>query len=325
MFRTALPAPPHPPIDATVTMRATEWMVTLLGASATPQTQADCAEWRAAHPDHERAWQHLHAFSAAFGNLPATVTGRALALPHHRGRRRALTLMLATVAATGAWQLQRAMPVQTWSADHLTAIGERRQVRLADGTLVDLDTGTAISVDFSETERLVTLRAGAIAIETGADPRHRPFRVATAQGLLRALGTRFTARQEDGFTAVSVQQGAVEVSPAEAPYAQVVLRAGERTRFTRTAVDTVELADATDAAWTQGMLAVHDMRLDAFLAELSRYRRGRLNCDDAAAVLRVSGVFPLADTDRVLAALPHLLPVEVGQWTRYWVTVRARP
>ena len=102
-----------------------------------------------------------------------------------------------------------------------------------DGTLVDLDTGTAISVDFSETERLVTLRAGAIAIETGADPRHRPFRVATAQGLLRALGTRFTARQEDGFTAVSVQQGAVEVSPAEAPHAQVVLRAGERTQIGR--------------------------------------------------------------------------------------------
>ncbi|WP_137926460.1 FecR domain-containing protein [Cupriavidus sp. 2SB] len=323
MIQTALPASPHPPIATAITMRATAWLVALMGPEVTAHTQAACARWRAEHPDHERAWQHLHAFSAALGNVPASVAHSTLGRPpSNPGRRRAMTLALATLACTGAWQLQRAMPMETWGADHVTGIGERRQVRLDDGTVVDLDTGTAIAIDFSATQRLVTLRAGAIAIDTAADPSHRPFRVATAQGMLRALGTRFTVRQEDGMTAVSVQQGAVEVRPADAPDIVTVLQAGQRTRFTRLHIDALDVADTTDISWTQGMLAVYDMRLDTFLAELSRYRRGRLACNEAAAGLRISGVFPLDDTDRVITALPHLLPVDIQMWTRYWVVVR---
>ena len=71
-------------------------------------------------------------------------------------------------------------------------------------------------------------------------------------------------------------------------------------------------------------MVASQMRLDDFLAELSRYRRGRLGCDPAIAGLRVSGVYPLDNTDRVLAALTSALPVEVHTFTRYWVTLRPR-
>ena len=72
------------------------------------------------------------------------------------------------------------------------------------------------------------------------------------------------------------------------------------------------------------MLAVHDMRTGRFLAELSRYRHGRLGCSADVADLRLSGIFPLADTEAVLETLPHLLPVAVHRFTRYWVDVRRR-
>jgi transmembrane sensor len=39
------------------------------------------------------------------------------------------------------------------------------------------------------------------------------------------------------------------------------------------------------------------------------------------ASLRFSGVFPLGDTDRILAMLPSVLPVQVRLRTRYWTTV----
>ena len=45
-------------------------------------------------------------------------------------------------------------------------------------------------------------------------------------------------------------------------------------------------------AWLQGALYADNMRLDAFIAELGRYRRGRLACDPAVAGLRISGSFP---------------------------------
>ncbi|KAG0759335.1 hypothetical protein G6F57_017955 [Rhizopus arrhizus] len=65
------------------------------------------------------------------------------------------------------------------------------------------------------------------------------------------------------------------------------------------------------------------MRLDAFVAELARYRSGLLRCDPAVADLRVSGVFSLRDTDRALDNLTRGLPVTVAYRSRYWVTVRA--
>ncbi|MCX7506058.1 TonB-dependent receptor plug domain-containing protein [Delftia tsuruhatensis] len=40
------------------------------------------------------------------------------------------------------------------------------------------------------------------------------------------------------------------------------------------------------------------------------------------AGLHVSGAYPLADTDRVLAALTSSLPVEIHSFSRYWVMVR---
>ena len=66
------------------------------------------------------------------------------------------------------------------------------------------------------------------------------------------------------------------------------------------------------------------MPLGQFLDELARHRPGVLRCDPTVAELPLTGVFPLADTDRVLAALQQSLPVDVQRVTRYWVTVRPR-
>ena len=73
----------------------------------------------------------------------------------------------------------------------------------------------------------------------------------------------------------------------------------------------------------EGMLVANDQRLDAFLAELSRYRPGWLRCDPAVAGLRISGAFAIDDSDQTLRALSTTLPVRVVQTTRYWVTVVA--
>lgn len=321
----SLPGAPYPPIDAAITLRATQWWLTLQSPDASPASRAGCARWRAEHPDHERAWQHLHDCSAALASMPRGVARAALANPPpRRGRRRAIALMAATAVAAGSWQWQRGGALLAWRADHATGIGERRRVTLQDGTEIDLDTDSAIAVHYGAAERRVTLLRGAIAVATGTDVLARPFRIGTAQGTLRALGTRFTVQMHDDATAVAVQAGAVEIRPADPAAAPRVLQAGERTRFSRAQIDPPAAGDVADTAWTQGMLAVHDMRLDRFLAQLARYRHGRLGCSGDAADLRVSGIFPLDDTDRVLDALPHLLPVSVERWTRYWVSVRRK-
>ncbi len=73
-----------------------------------------------------------------------------------------------------------------------------------------------------------------------------------------------------------------------------------------------------------GMLVASRMKLSDFLAEMGRYRRGRLHCDAKVASLLISGSYPLADSERILDMLELALPVRVQRFTRYWVNVQAR-
>lgn len=52
---------------------------------------------------------------------------------------------------------------------------------------------------------------------------------------------------------------------------------------------------------------------------MARYRHGYLSCSDDIANLRLSGVFRLEDTDKLLHLLPQTLPVHVSYRTRWWV------
>ncbi len=133
-------------------------------------------------------------------------------------------------------------------------------------------------------------------------------------------------RQLADTSRLDVFEGAVRIRPFDVPDLAPVIHAGERARFTRAGVSAVEAVGENDAAWVDGLIVASSMRLADFLAELDRYRPGHVRCDPAVADLRLSGTFPLADTDRVLETLDSTLPVELAFITRYWVTVRpARP
>ncbi len=318
------------PLPEAVSRRAVAWLVALDAPGSTDATRRACERWRREHADHERAWQHLESVGQRLRELSPPLAHGTLVRSAEGGdrarRRRAIkALAVAAFAGSGAWLARDSLRDEwlDWQADHRTATGERREVELADGTRIRLDTASAIDVRFDAAQRTVSLLHGQMMVTTGADPA-RPFLVETAQGTLRPIGTRFTVRQNTGSGHLVVLEGAVEVRPGDAGFAARVLRAGEQASFTRTAIEPARPADAAAAAWSSGMLVAHDMPLREFIAELSRYRAGRLACDPAVAELRVSGIYPLADTDRVLDMLLRTLPIETYSLTRYWVSVRPR-
>ncbi|MBN4666512.1 FecR domain-containing protein [Pandoraea nosoerga] len=324
--------------DADVARQAAEWWITLHGGDATDALRAACARWREAHPEHERAWRHIEGADLRMRQVSDTLGATAvrsahsvLWAPRSRGRRHALKAMVgAAFVGGGAWLASDTSIVQGLRADAHTGAGERGTWRLADGTTLVLNTRSAVRWSMDGGVRRITLVDGEIMVTTGKDARHalpRALVVATAQGTLMPMGTRFAVRQQaGGVTQVQVFDGAVRVTPAAAGPGEIprTVRAGEQTRFTAQRASAVApLADG-DGAWADGMFVAADMRLDAFLAELARYRRGYVRCDPAVAALRVSGTYPLADTDAILAMLPHALPVRVSSLTRYWVTVGPR-
>ncbi|MCY1243063.1 Protein FecR [compost metagenome] len=69
------------------------------------------------------------------------------------------------------------------------------------------------------------------------------------------------------------------------------------------------------------MLVADDMPLAQLIDSLGEYRSGYLGLDPALASLRISGVFPLNDSDKALAALPPSLPVRIERFSDWWVRV----
>lgn len=337
MTRACAPLSSVGGFDAGIAQQAVEWWVSLNSGDANETLRAACVRWREAHPEHERAWRHIEKADQRMrqvsGTLGAAVAQAALRAPRSRGRRMAVKAIAgALFVGTGAWVASDPLAVQWLRADAHTGVGERRTLRLADGTTLVLNTHTAVRLSMAGDARRITLIDGEIMVTTGKDAGHvppRPLVVATAQATLQPMGTRFVVRQAaQGSAGGSVQvfEGAVRVTPDQAGRddGARIVRAGEQTRFTsRDVAPVMPLADG-DGAWVDGMFVAVDMRLDAFLAELSRYRRGYVRCDPAVAALRVSGTYPLGDTDAILAVLPHALPVSVASVTRYWVTIGPR-
>lgn len=309
---------------------AAEWFARLdpHGADAA-QGRLRWQQWLAQDPRHRAAWAYVEAVNADFGRLPGSVAHAALRAPT-RSRRRALA-SLAAFGATGmgAWFATRppAWPDAQAVIAQARTRGQVRALALADGAHAWLNADTDIAIDNSAAMRLIILRGGEIVIASGqkTGAAKRPLVVDTPQGRVQALGTRFSVRAvDDGSTQVAVFEGAVRITPNAPGSVVQILSAGEQTEFSARQVAAVSPASAARQAWVDGLLIADNMRLDAFLRELARHRPGHLGCDPGVAALRLDGVFPLGDTDRVLAMLAQTLPVEVRRTTDWWVTVMPR-
>jgi len=308
-------------LDRATLEAAAEWYAELREAEPDSPAHAAHRDWLDRDPSHRRAWARVEKLSARLDGAPAEIVQPTLSKARAT-RRQALKVLLLVVGIGG---LMGGWLQSDWhrrlAADHYTGTGERSQVRLADGSLIDLNTNTAVDVHFDDQRRRIHLMQGEIQVTTAPDAEARPFLVTTGQGRIRALGTRFLVRLEDDASRVSVLEHAVAIRPAAPPEQARKVEAGYQARFTGQRVGPAEPITGHPAAWTRGQLIVSDWPLGRFLDELSRYREGVLSYDDAAAGLRISGVFYIDDTDAVLDNLAATLPLRIRRFTPYWTRV----
>ncbi|MVV51086.1 FecR family protein [Pseudomonas sp. PB120] len=309
------------PVSAQVLDAAIAWQLSL--DSANPIEREEFAKWHAAHEEHARAWRQLgmldQRFSAASG--PA----RTALLQSREGIRRRVRQLgngVASIVAVIGLALfagDRYLPIDYWLADERTATGEQRMLRLSDGTLINLNTHSALDVRFDEKQRRIILQEGEILVETGHGDA-RPFIVETREGSMRALGTRFLVKREEEGTRLSVLKSAVAAHP-ESNLDEQILHEGQQVLMRSNGLGPILALNLGADAWTRGMLVVDNARLEDLIHELGRYRRGHLGVAPEIADLRITGSFPLNDTDKALTALLPTLPVQIHQHTAWWVTV----
>ncbi|TDU25621.1 FecR family protein [Panacagrimonas perspica] len=317
-------------VDPDVLAKASVWTARLWADDVTEQDRAACRAWCEAHPDHARAWSIVHDVGQQISALSkagarATLLDRRVSDPVRRRALKALGALL--TVGLGGHAVSRTGPWQRRVADHATRIGEIRALSLPDGGRVVLDSATALDIVYTGDERRLRLRTGRISVVTAPDPMApaRAFCVETVHGTALALGTEFSVHHLDNSTEVVVQHGKVELRPQHAVSAAVRLIAGQRAGFTQEHVDDIRTAAPGAEVWTRGLLVANDLRLSEFVTTVSRYRVGVLRCDERVEELRVTGVFPLQDTDRALANLTLGIPVDIAYRSSWWVTVVPRP
>lgn len=315
--------------------QAANWYALLHADGGSGEHRHAWAAWLAERPEHRRAWAHVEAVSRRFEPLRGESQGErnaAAAAVHvsasRSASRRHVLSGLAALAGTGlaGWFAWRFTPladrVIAWRSDYRTGVGERRDVQLADGTRVWLNTDSAFDVHYDDTKRVLTLTTGEILIDTAKDTQGRPFFVDTPNGRMQALGTRFTVRQSGTHTLLAVFNGRVEIRNL-AGHVEIV-PAGQQRQFTADTIYAPERADPAREAWSRGVLLADDVTLDTLIAELDRYQHGHIGVDPSVAGIRVVGRFPADHPDQMLAMLERDLPIRVRRTLPWWVTIEAR-
>jgi transmembrane sensor len=302
--------------DDDISDQAIGWIVRLRSGGATPADHAGYAAWRRRTPAHEAAAQEAEAL---WRDLPRTRLATRLAEGHppagDRWKRAARWtafggLVAASLVLCGIGWMALG-PMSGIFADFSTHVGDRRSVQLPDSSIAELNTATALSVAYSARERRVILHAGEARFDIASD-LGRPFVVVAGDGEVQAVGTVFDVRQDGAEVSVLVVEGAADVRQGSA--AAVRVTAGEGVRYgPARPLAEPEAMDVTAAtAWHRGKLIFNRRPLADVVAELQRYRVGRVVISDSRlSKLEVTGVFDLDDIEGLLQTIEQTLAVRV--------------
>ncbi|AIG05588.1 putative transmembrane sensor [Pseudomonas fluorescens] len=313
--------------------QAAEWMLRLHDGEMTEAQRLAFECWKQQGPHYAAAAARMEAVISRMQALrgkksPARAALNA-AFADKKTRRntnalRALLLACSLAIPTAAL-LVSPYPRQ-WMADVRNGPGQWQTLTLADGSALSLNGISAANLHFDATQRRIELLQGEILVDVAHD-QARPFIVQTAQGSMRALGTRFVVKREGDSTVLTLLESRVAAHSADARQTLEVA-AGAQALISNDSVRLIGSIDpaSINEAWRRHQLVVENRPLPEVLDEISRHRAGRLQFDRAALQgLRVSAVIPLDDSDHALQLLAKTLPINVRTFTPWLIVVTPAP
>ncbi|WP_445682710.1 FecR family protein [Radicibacter daui] len=298
------------------------WAARLQSGDASEEDIAAFEDWLAQDPRHTAAYAEFQDLWADLEQLPLQ-PGRLQKIRRARTVRRAgfVTSLAVLLLFAG---LYRAGLYDRYRADYYTGVGVVDHVTLEDGTIVSLNSDTAIRVHYTPERREIELLRGEAFFEVSHNAA-RPFIVEDNDLRARAVGTRYSVRAGSGNTTanVRVEEGLVEVQHGDD---HALLHAGQSASLEGNGTLAVETTDVVNqTAWRTGKLVFSRRPLRSVLASLEKYRLGRIVLtDDQTGDQLVSGIFDLADTDQALRALAARLPIRVTYATDLLVIIQKR-
>lgn len=330
-----------------IMQQSADWLVANRAGLSAPE-RADFASWLKVSPVHVEEYLALAGIdrdlrAAAAGSVDsieaivararvAEAVAEASAAQPVRPRFPARWQAVTAVAAVGvvclavlfSWNPRHSIrPEVGVTALHFaTRHGEQQSYRLADASVLHLNTDSAVTVRYSDSERLLVLEAGEADFEV-AHQSARPFRVLAGPAEAVDVGTRFDIRLSGSSALITVQQGQVAVALAAArrdPNARsVTLAADQQLEVAEGSLP--EAPSAVDAqratSWLHRQIVFEREPLARVAAEFNRYLpKPIVIATPGLRDLEISGVFATDDGEAFVAFLRSLDNVRVEETAR---------
>lgn len=327
-----------------IEQQAADWLLRLDAEHKPSKSEIDeLTAWVQRSPAHKEQLQRLAQYWHC-ANLPAELSlAPSGSAPSEPGNGNLLSRLFssgwrATATLGVALSIAGALTMNLLTSDtsgisgngiYETRTGEQNSITLRDGSVIQLNTGSRIHVNFVDKQRTVSLIAGEVHFQVAKD-KTRPFIVKAGEGLVRAVGTAFSVRLHPEAVKVVVDEGKVALatsldtpnskSGSSRDTAETVKRAvdrgylvqGQTVEFVPEAGDGLgneiqELKqDDLDQqlAWRTGMLLFSGEPLAEAIAEINRYTSLEIKIiDQQIADLKIGGHFKVGETEAMLQAL----------------------
>lgn len=313
----------RPTHSQTVIDQASAWVVRLGGDEVSEADYLALEAWLALSPEHPEAFTEAEALWAALDqdrstldaalvrSAPKALTQSSpVGVGNGASRRRwpwAAAAMAVAAALVMALLLGPALAGRT--VVYVTAPGEQKTISLADGSTINMNGGSRLSVRLTAKARLVDMGSAEAAFDVAHDAS-RPFLVTVGQSQVEVLGTAFDVRRDAATTRVSVARGVVRVSDLADPGHKVRLTAGQTVaRADADGALAVTEGPVTTAAWQSRRLVYDRTPLSEVAADLSRAYPTPVRAVGGAEAVRFTGVLVLDDQASTLRRLETFLPV----------------
>lgn len=305
-------------------LRAHAWLRLLKSGNARVADAQAAARWCALSERHaqafrnaQRMWHDLLPAATLAGMHDAQLAQLRTSVHSKKivpmSRRGFLGGAVAAAAVAGVALLRPPLDLwpsaaDAWQSDYRTAAGEQRGLALADGVQVEMNTRSSIALRTAGGATVgIELMGGEVAVDVARGARD--FAVAAAGGRTAGRAARFELRYLDDEVCVTCVAGSVNV---EAAGRTVRLEAAQQLVYDKDAVRPVRHVSLADvSAWRDGVLSFQDTALSQVVAEINRYRPGRVVLLAKQMSGRpVNGRFNIRHLDKAIAQIQRLFGLD---------------
>lgn len=278
---------------------AATWFLRMRASDLSTHEQQNFQNWLESSEAHQQEYQH---FEKLWGALDV--------LPRPTPKKKPVARNAAAILA--AFLLAFVYQNITVDEQNSTKIGETRQLKLADGTVIDVDADTKLHVEYSLWRRRITLEQGQALFTVAAGLR--PFEVKAGKGTLRDIGTSFNVQEDQGKVTVSVIEGLIEASMDTRPE-KWLISAGQQASYHVDSVSSIQAINPETAqSWRQNRFVFEAASLGEVVRQINHQHERPITLADATLErYRISGVFDRTDRAGLLKALSVILPIKAEE------------